>query len=60
VPHRVPARVERWGRPPRPALTAKLAMDLDRLSGGRFDLGIGAGWNADEHAMVGLDYPAYA
>ncbi len=37
-----------------------MAMDLDRLSGGRFDLGIGAGWNADEHAMVGLDYPAYA
>lgn len=41
-----------------PALLAKMAAAVDELSGGRFDLGIGAGWNEYEHAMFGLPFPA--
>ena len=37
-----------------PTVLAKMAVALDTLSGGRFDLGIGAGWNAHEHAMFGV------
>lgn len=37
-----------------PALVATMAMDLDTLSDGRLDLGLGAGWNDHEHAMFGL------
>lgn len=40
-----------------PALLAKMAVALDTLSGGRFDLGIGAGWNEHEHAMFGIPMP---
>ncbi|MBI2525437.1 MAG: TIGR03560 family F420-dependent LLM class oxidoreductase [Candidatus Rokubacteria bacterium] len=40
-----------------PALLAKMAASVDALSGGRVDLGIGAGWNAYEHAMFGLPFP---
>lgn len=39
-----------------PGLTAKLATTLDHLSGGRFTLGIGGGWNAREHEALGLDF----
>jgi len=39
-----------------PALLAKMAAAVDELSGGRFDLGIGAGWNEYEHAMFGLPF----
>lgn len=42
-----------------PALVAKMAMDLDVLSEGRLDVGIGAGWNEAEHAMFGIPYPRY-
>jgi alkanesulfonate monooxygenase SsuD/methylene tetrahydromethanopterin reductase-like flavin-dependent oxidoreductase (luciferase family) len=40
-----------------PALLGKLATAVDLLSGGRLDLGIGAGWNEYEHAMFGVPFP---
>ena len=37
-----------------PIVTAKAIASLDRLSGGRFVLGVGFGWNADEIADHGV------
>ena len=42
-----------------PALVAKMAAAVDVLSGGRLDLGLGAGWFKGEHQMFGIDYPPY-
>jgi probable F420-dependent oxidoreductase len=41
-----------------PIITAKEAASLDLLSGGRFELGIGAGWNQDEMENHGTVYKA--
>jgi alkanesulfonate monooxygenase SsuD/methylene tetrahydromethanopterin reductase-like flavin-dependent oxidoreductase (luciferase family) len=38
-----------------PGLTAKLAVTLDHISGGRAILGLGGGWFADEHRAFGLE-----
>ena len=39
-----------------PIVTAKTVASLDRLSGGRFMFGIGAGWNAEEMENHGTEY----
>ncbi len=44
--------------PERPALlTAKEAMTVDHITGGRFDLGIGIGWSDEEFAALGVPWP---
>lgn len=40
-----------------PALTGKMAATLQTLSGGRFILGIGAGWRQEEYEAYGFDFP---
>lgn len=42
-----------------PLLTAKMIATLDNLSGGRIDLGIGAGWMREEFEALGLDAEVY-
>ncbi len=39
-----------------PVVTAKMVSSLDALSGGRVVLGIGAGWVAEESAMLGVPF----
>ena len=40
-----------------PALTAKMISTLDTISGGRMELGIGAGWKRDEWEAYGYGFP---
>jgi probable F420-dependent oxidoreductase len=39
-----------------PGLIAKMAATIDEVSGGRFTLGVGAGWNAREFSAFGIPY----
>ena len=41
-----------------PALLANRAATIDRLSNGRFTLGLGAGWQINEHRAFGIDLEA--
>ncbi|MEM9610148.1 MAG: LLM class F420-dependent oxidoreductase [Actinomycetota bacterium] len=43
-----------------PVYTAKAVADLDYLSGGRVDFGIGIGWLAEEFDALGMDFSARA
>lgn len=38
-----------------PAVTANMAATIDHISGGRFELGIGAGWNTMESEAYGIE-----
>jgi F420-dependent oxidoreductase-like protein len=40
-----------------PSMLTRLATAVDRLSGGRLVLGVGAGWNEREHQVYGLPFP---
>jgi probable F420-dependent oxidoreductase len=39
-----------------PAVLAQDLATLDRLSGGRLDVGVGAGWNEPEHRAIGIPF----
>lgn len=41
-----------------PALVAKGATVMDHVTGGRFIVGLGAGWHEGEHAAFGIPLPA--
>ena len=40
-----------------PAVLAKSAVTIDHISGGRFALGLGAGWQENEHDAYGIELP---
>jgi F420-dependent oxidoreductase-like protein len=40
-----------------PAVVANMAATVDHISGGRFVLGLGAGWQVNEHEQYGIDLP---
>ncbi len=43
-----------------PAVLAHMAANVDRLSGGRLEVGLGAAWHAAEHAANGIAFPGPA
>ena len=40
-----------------PGTLAKIVATVDEMSGGRVVVGLGAGWNEEEHAHLGLPFP---
>jgi len=43
-----------------PAVVANMAATIDHVSVGRFTLGLGAGWQPNEHTAYGIDLPSVA
>src|SRR5919198_1472202 len=43
-----------------PAVLAQELASLDVLSGGRLDIGVGAGWNRLEHSSIGVPFEQHA
>lgn len=41
----------------RPSVLARLVTTADHISGGRVELGLGAGWNVSEHEAHGFPFP---
>ncbi len=41
-----------------PAVIAKALTTIDHLSGGRVDVGLGAGWHEPEYRAYGMDFPS--
>lgn len=41
-----------------PGTFAKQIATVDEMSGGRVEVGIGAGWNEEEHQQLGIPYPS--
>jgi F420-dependent oxidoreductase-like protein len=41
-----------------PAVLAKSALTVDHISGGRVEVGLGAGWNEAEHRAFGFEFPS--
>jgi hypothetical protein len=39
-----------------PVLTARMAATVDRISGGRFILGVGVGWSRQKYAAIGVPF----
>lgn len=40
-----------------PGVLATLVAQVDQMSGGRVEVGLGAGWFADEHRAMGIPFP---
>ncbi|HLT69499.1 MAG TPA: TIGR03560 family F420-dependent LLM class oxidoreductase [Acidimicrobiales bacterium] len=40
-----------------PAVVANMAATIDHVTGGRFVLGLGAGWQVNEHEQYGIELP---
>lgn len=40
-----------------PGSLAKQIVTVDEMSGGRVEVGVGAGWSEEEHAQLGLPFP---
>ena len=43
-----------------PGNFVKLVTTVDEMSGGRIEVGVGAGWNDDDHGPLGLPFPEMA
>ena len=43
-----------------PSTLAKIVTTADQISGGRIEVGLGAGWNEREHAAYGFPFPGIA
>ena len=43
-----------------PGNFAKVVTTVDEMSGGRIEVGVGAGWNEVEHRQLGLPFPPIA